>query len=56
MSEEDIERIAELAAKKALEHVYAEVGKGVLKRIALVLGSAAIGLLMWLGREHIDWK
>jgi len=39
-----------------LEQVYADVGKGVLKKVALVLGAAFIGLLIWMGQNHINLK
>lgn len=45
----EIEEIAEKAAERALEKVYVEVGKGVLRKVAWLLGVALIGLLMWLG-------
>jgi hypothetical protein len=51
-----MERIADIAAQKALDRVYADVGKGVLKKIALVVGAAFIGLLMWMGTNHISLK
>jgi hypothetical protein len=56
ISEADMERIADIAAQKALDRVYADVGKGVLKKIALVVGAAFIGLLMWMGTNHISLK
>lgn len=51
-----MERIAEIAAKKALELVYLEVGKTVLKRLAWLVGAAAVGLMIFLGQNHIDFK
>ena len=56
LSEDDIERIAELAAKKALDKVYLDVGKGVVKRLYWIVGSAIVGFLIWLGQNHIDLK
>lgn len=43
-----MEEIATAAAKKALQLVYAEIGEGVLRKIAWVLGAGVIVLLGWL--------
>ena len=48
LTEAEIDAIAERAAERALEKVYADVGKGVLKKISLVLGATVIGLFVWL--------
>jgi tetrahydromethanopterin S-methyltransferase subunit G len=49
LTEHDIDEIAEKAAERALEKVYAQVGQNILKKITWLLGIAAIGLVMWLG-------
>lgn len=49
LSDEQIEVIAQRAAEVALNKVYSEVGKSVLKRMAWLAGAAVIGLVMWLG-------
>lgn len=43
-----LEEIAELAAKKALQNVYAELGQGLVKKIIWALGLGAVILLSWL--------
>lgn len=48
LTEAQIEAIAERAAEVALNKVYTEVGKSVLKRLAWLTGAAVIGLAMWL--------
>ncbi|HEY6028602.1 MAG TPA: hypothetical protein VIV09_17030 [Pseudolabrys sp.] len=53
LSEADIERIAEVAARKALDKVYLEVGKGVLKRLSWIIGVSTVALLMWMGGKGI---
>lgn len=53
ISEADFERIAELAAQKALDKVYLEVGRGVLRRLAWVVGISVVALLMWMGGKGI---
>jgi hypothetical protein len=49
LTEHDIDEIAEKAAERALEKVYAQVGQNILKKLAWLIGLAAIGLAMWLG-------
>ena len=49
LTEHDIDEIAEKAAERALEKVYAQVGQNILKKITWLLGISAIGLVMWLG-------
>ena len=50
--EEDVERIAERAATKAVaeitDYVYIEVGKSVLKSILWLTGAAIVGVAAWL--------
>lgn len=53
LSDADLERIAEVAARKALDMVYVEVGKGVLKRLSWFVGAAIIAVLMWMGGKGI---
>ncbi len=49
LTDDQIEAIAERAAEVAIEKVYTEVGKTVLKKLAWLTGVAVIGLAMWLG-------
>ena len=49
LTEHDIDEIADRAAEKALEKVYAQVGASVLKKLAWLVGVVVVGLLMWLG-------
>lgn len=48
LTDAQIEAIAEKAAEVALNKVYAEVGKNVLKKLAWLTGVAVIGLALWL--------
>ena len=48
LTDAQIEAIAERAAVVALNKVYAEVGKNVLKKLAWLTGVAVIGLALWL--------
>ena len=48
LTEADIDRIAEKAANRALEKVYAEVGKSVSKKLMWIMGVVSISLVVWL--------
>lgn len=48
LTDDQIEAIAERAAEVAIEKVYTEVGKNVLKKLAWLTGAAVLGLAMWL--------
>lgn len=52
LTDEQIEAIAERAAEVALNKVYTEVGKSVLKKLAWLTGVAVIGLAMWLAGHN----
>lgn len=56
LSPEQIEVIAELAATKALNKVYSQIGKGVMAKAAWVIGAAVVALLLWLGKNNITLK
>lgn len=55
MTEEQIDDIAERAAKKAVSEmtdmVYREVGKGVVKKVLFLVGAAVVGAVIW-AKEH----
>ena len=53
LSEEQMDKIAEKAARKALQIVYAEVGQNVLKKLAWLIGVAAVTGLMWFAGRPI---
>jgi hypothetical protein len=48
LSDEQIELIAERAAEKALEKVYASVGKSVVHKILWLVGAAALAAAAYL--------
>lgn len=56
LSEEQIEVIAEKAAEKALQKVYAQVGRGIVNKLFLVIGACVIGILLWMGGKGITLK
>jgi len=49
LSEEQVNDIAEKAAKRALELVYAEVGRSTVKAALWIIGAGVLALLAWLG-------
>lgn len=53
LSETEIDAIADKAAYRALDKVYAEVGKSMLKKLAWIAGVAIIALFIWLSGKGI---
>lgn len=54
LTEEQIDHIADKAAKKALQSVYAEVGQSVIKKLAWLIGVLVLSGLMYLaGRDAL---
>jgi hypothetical protein len=51
LSEEQMDAIAERAAKKAIDLVYQEVGRSVIKKILWVVGIGTVALLTWLAKD-----
>ncbi|MGC4395980.1 hypothetical protein [Hydrogenophaga sp. T2] len=51
LTDEQIERIAERAAEKAVakltDQVYREVGRGVVSKFMWIVGALAVGLFIW---------
>lgn len=52
LTEAQIDAIAEKAARKALQIVYAEIGRNVLRKLAWLTGVVVIGLAMWLAGKN----
>lgn len=52
LTDEEIEHIADRAAERAIEKVYTEVGKSVLKKLAWIVGAGLLALFVWL--SHLD--
>jgi hypothetical protein len=53
LTDAEIDAIAERAAKKALQSVYAEVGQSVLKKVAWLVGLIVVGIAIWLAGEKV---
>lgn len=48
LTEDQINGIAQKAADRAIENIYAQVGKGVLKKLAWLVGLVVIGGALFL--------
>jgi predicted Co/Zn/Cd cation transporter (cation efflux family) len=48
-----MEEIAQRAADKAIEKVYAQVGRGFLTKFAWLVGAALLSLLAWMAGRGI---
>lgn len=52
LTEEQMDAIAERAADKAIakitQNIYAEVGRGIVKRMIWILGAAGVGIWAYL--------
>lgn len=53
LTDEQMEAIAEKAAEKALEKVYAGVGRSVATKLLWILGAGALWIVWWLGGKGI---
>tara|TARA_R110000851_G_scaffold180248_1_gene327431 strand:+ start:160 stop:339 length:180 start_codon:yes stop_codon:yes gene_type:complete len=51
LTTDDIEVIAERAADKALEKVYAEVGKSLVKKIFWAVGLVVLTAAVWVSKD-----
>lgn len=48
LTNEEFDAIAEEAKRRALDDIYTEIGKGVVKRILWLLGLGSSGAVAWL--------
>lgn len=56
LSDLQIEAIAERAAERALEKVYAEVGRSVLRKLAWLVGIIVVTVAMWVAGRDVLLK
>lgn len=60
LSEEQIDAIAEKAAQKAVasltDHVYKQVGKGVINKLFFIVGVCAVALYLWAQQQGLIHK
>lgn len=52
LTDAQIDNIAEKAARRALQIVYAEIGQNVLRKLAWLTGVVVIGLALWLAGKN----
>lgn len=57
LTEEQIEEIAERAAERAMkkltDHMYKEVGRGVVSKLFWIIGVISVGLYLWLKQKGV---
>jgi hypothetical protein len=53
ITDEQMEALAEKAAEKALQKVYAAVGHSIVTKIFWFIGACAIATLLWMGGKGI---
>lgn len=57
LTEEQIEEIAERAAERAMrkltDHMYKEVGRGVVNKLFWIIGVISVGLYLWLKQKGV---
>ena len=53
LTEDQIDHIADRAAKKALTNVYAEVGQSFLRKAAWLIGVVIVSGLIYLGGKGV---
>lgn len=53
MEDWEREEIADLAAKKVFDLIYAEIGKSVLKKFIWFVGIIAVAIFFYLARKGI---
>lgn len=53
LTTDDIETIAERAADKALEKVYADIGESLIKKTIWAVGSVVLVIVFWITNSEI---
>ena len=48
LTDDQIEAIAERAAERALEKVYASIGKSIVQKFLWVVGAATLAIFAWM--------
>lgn len=48
----EIDAIAEKAAKRALDHVYTEIGKSVVRKVVWLIGIVVLSAMLWLAGKN----
>jgi hypothetical protein len=48
LTDDQINVIAERAAEKALESVYAQIGKSVVTKVLWLVGAASLAVFAWM--------
>lgn len=53
LTEDQIDKIAERAAAKVLINIQLQVGRGVLNKLAWIIGAIVVGVSLWLSAKGI---
>ncbi len=53
LTTDDIETIAERAADKALEKVYADIGESLIKKTIWAVGSVVLVIVFWITNSEL---
>ena len=53
LTEGQIELIAERAANKAIEKVYAEIGQSLVRKALYLIGIGALAVMLWLSGKEV---
>ncbi len=48
-----LEQIAQMAADRALQRVYADIGQGILRKAIWLAGAIALALIFWMAGRGI---
>lgn len=57
LTDTQMDAIAERAARRALEMVYAEIGQSVMKKVAWIIGIVILGAMLWLaGKNSLPYR
>tara|TARA_R110002012_G_scaffold157962_1_gene319306 strand:+ start:505 stop:684 length:180 start_codon:yes stop_codon:yes gene_type:complete len=53
LTTDDIEMIAERAADKALEKVYADIGQSMIRRVVWAVGTIVLAMAFWVSSTKL---
>ena len=53
LTTDDIEMIAERAADKALEKVYADIGQSMMRRVVWAVGTIVLAMAFWVSSTKL---
>lgn len=48
-----LETIADMAAERAIQKVYAEIGRGILRKLVWLTGATILAFVFWLAGKGV---